>query len=195
MQSLARHHESGVPYSVTAEAQQLLQAYPWPGNVRELENVVQRAVVLCTGQTITPAHLLFDEMSSMIRTADVSVSASTIVRETMAAAQPAQPAPAMPGDATPVWEQIQPAIEREQSAAEQPSAFSASAAPPQAIDVDSAPANLQDVIKSSEHAVIMSAIQNTDSREEAARLLGISPRTLRYKLAQLRERGLMLNAA
>ena len=41
----------------------------------------------------------------------------------------------------------------------------------------------------------MSAIQNTDSREEAARLLGISPRTLRYKLAQLRERGLMLNAA
>ena len=25
--------------------------------------------------------------------------------------------------------------------------------------------------------------------------LGISPRTLRYKLAQLRERGLMLNAA
>jgi len=26
-------------------------------------------------------------------------------------------------------------------------------------------------------------------------LLGISPRTLRYKLAQLRERGLMLNAA
>jgi two-component system response regulator FlrC len=195
MQSLARHHESGVPYSVTAEAQQLLQAYPWPGNVRELENVVQRAVVLCTGQTITPAHLLFDEMSSMMRTADVAVPASTIVRETMAAAQPAQPAPAMPGDATPVWEQIQPAIEREQSAAEQPSAFSASAAPPQAIDVDSAPANLQDVIKSSEHAVIMSAIQNTDSREEAARLLGISPRTLRYKLAQLRERGLMLNAA
>ena len=37
MQSLARHNESGVPYSVTAEAQQLLLAYPWPGNVRELE--------------------------------------------------------------------------------------------------------------------------------------------------------------
>ena len=67
--------------------------------------------------------------------------------------------------------------------------------PPQSIDIESASANLQDVIKSSEHAVIMSAIQNTDSREEAARVLGISPRTLRYKIAQLRERGLMLNAA
>jgi two-component system response regulator FlrC len=78
---------------------------------------------------------------------------------------------------------------------EQPSAFSVASIPPQAIEIDTSTANLQDVIKSSEHAVIMSAIQNTDSREEAARLLGISPRTLRYKLAQLRERGLMLNAA
>ena len=66
---------------------------------------------------------------------------------------------------------------------------------PIAATVDAARANLQDLVKSSEHAVIMSAIQNTESREEAARMLGISPRTLRYKLAQLRERGLMLNAA
>jgi len=78
---------------------------------------------------------------------------------------------------------------------EQPSTFNVAALPPQAIDMEPSTVNLQDVIKSSEHAVIMSAIQNTESREEAARLLGISPRTLRYKLAQLRERGLMLNAA
>jgi two-component system response regulator FlrC len=36
----------------------------------------------------------------------------------------------------------------------------------------------------------MAAIQSTDSRIEAAAKLGISPRTLRYKLAQLRERGM-----
>ena len=34
----------------------------------------------------------------------------------------------------------------------------------------------------------------TPSKQEAARRLGISPRTLRYKLAQLREMGLGLQA-
>jgi two-component system response regulator FlrC len=192
MQSLARHNDSGVPYSVTAEAQQLLQAYPWPGNVRELENVVQRAVVLCTGQTITPAHLLFDEMSSLVRHEQTLAPLPPMVREDQSAVQPVQP---FQGDAAPVWEPHQPVMAHEVSATEPPAAFSVTAALPQTPDIDAAPVNLQDVIKSSEHAVIMTAIQNTDSREEAARLLGISPRTLRYKLAQLRERGLMLNAA
>jgi formate hydrogenlyase transcriptional activator len=30
---------------------ELLQAYGWPGNVRELQNVIERAVVLCEGET------------------------------------------------------------------------------------------------------------------------------------------------
>ena len=38
-------------------AVQALQRYGWPGNVRELENVVERAVVLCKGRTITPEDL------------------------------------------------------------------------------------------------------------------------------------------
>ena len=33
----------------------VLQSYNWPGNVRELENTIERAVVLTTGSTITPA--------------------------------------------------------------------------------------------------------------------------------------------
>ncbi len=33
-------------------ALQALQEHAWPGNVRELENTIQRAVVLCEGQTI-----------------------------------------------------------------------------------------------------------------------------------------------
>ena len=47
--------------------------------------------------------------------------------------------------------------------------------------------DLQSVVRESEYDVIMDAINSTRTREEAARKLGISPRTLRYKMAKLRE--------
>lgn len=34
-----------------------LKAYPWPGNIRELKNVIERAVLLATGETIRPGDL------------------------------------------------------------------------------------------------------------------------------------------
>ncbi len=39
------------------EALRALQQYPWPGNVRELRNAIERAVILCRGEAIEPAHL------------------------------------------------------------------------------------------------------------------------------------------
>jgi DNA-binding NtrC family response regulator len=38
--------------SLTPRALDVLLAYHWPGNVRQLENVVERAVVLCPGDSI-----------------------------------------------------------------------------------------------------------------------------------------------
>ena len=35
-----------------------LRAYPWPGNVRELKNILERAAILRSGQTIHPSRLL-----------------------------------------------------------------------------------------------------------------------------------------
>jgi len=34
-----------------------LRVYAWPGNVRELQNCIERAVILCDGDTIHPRHL------------------------------------------------------------------------------------------------------------------------------------------
>lgn len=155
MQSLARHGKSGLPFTVTAEAQALLQSYPWPGNVRELENVVQRAVVLCSGRTISPAHLMFDDAMT---DRQVSMSDFEVTAPHVAVSRD------MAGDFSPIA--VRPADE-----------------PPR-------PINLEHAVKTSEHQVIMAAIQSTDSRMEAAAKLGISPRTLRYKLAQLRDRGM-----
>ncbi len=41
----------------TPEAMDLLVRHPWPGNVRELQNAVERAVILCLGERITPREL------------------------------------------------------------------------------------------------------------------------------------------
>ena len=40
-----------------------LRRYPWPGNVRELSHVVERAVLMCPGSTVSPADLRLDAAS------------------------------------------------------------------------------------------------------------------------------------
>src|SRR5438093_6962749 len=39
------------------EAMDMLVRHPWSGNVRELQNCIERAVILCEGQTVKPEHL------------------------------------------------------------------------------------------------------------------------------------------
>ena len=43
-----------------------------------------------------------------------------------------------------------------------------------------------------EFRIIVDTIKNTRTRQEAADMLGISQRTLRYKIARMRERGISI---
>ncbi|OQX31701.1 MAG: response regulator [Candidatus Sedimenticola endophacoides] len=48
------------PLHLTPEAIRAITHYEWPGNVRELENTMERAVILCEGDTITPDLLAIE---------------------------------------------------------------------------------------------------------------------------------------
>jgi two-component system response regulator FlrC len=130
---LSRHCHPGsrIP-ALSADAAQRLLTYPWPGNVRELDNLMQRALVLCNGPLIEPAHILFEI--------------------------PAAPAgaPARPAS----------------------DAFA------------SAGLDLAVGLAATERELIFDALRVEGGRRHAAaQRLGISPRTLRHKLARLRAAG------
>jgi len=59
-------------------------------------------------------------------------------------------------------------------------------------DNDTAKGGLSEDLRSVEEQMIIDALRNGGSRKEAASMLGISPRTLRYKLQKLREAGVAL---
>jgi two-component system, NtrC family, response regulator PilR len=51
------HRTGTAPPVIAPEALEMLSAHPFPGNVRELENVLERALTLCSGGVLTPGHI------------------------------------------------------------------------------------------------------------------------------------------
>jgi two-component system response regulator AtoC len=49
---------------ISKEALDILMNYYWKGNVRELENTIERAIILCDGDTITPEHIVLTQRSA-----------------------------------------------------------------------------------------------------------------------------------
>lgn len=124
---------------LTEEAQQKLFDYAWPGNVRELDNVVQRALILQSGEEISANDIHFE------------------------AARRAKPALKVVRESVEVSE-----VETENN-------------------LDS----LNGDLKQREWNLILGAIKSAKgSRKMTAEKLGISERTLRYKLARMRDAGI-----
>jgi DNA-binding NtrC family response regulator len=49
--------------TISKEALDTLMNYHWKGNVRELENAIERAVIICDGDMITPEHFILSRQA------------------------------------------------------------------------------------------------------------------------------------
>ncbi len=124
---------------LSEQAQQKLLAYSWPGNVRELDNVIQRALILMSGDTIEEADICFEATEASLT-----------------------------------------------------QGFSQASNDDSISDED---LKLGEDLKTREQRLIVDVLKSVKgSRKDAAEKLGISPRTLRYKLARLRDLGIEIPA-
>lgn len=73
--------------SISPEAEKLLLNYRWPGNIRELRNVIERAVVLNSGNSIEAKHLMLTpatqapEPSAELSPSNVELSLSELEQQ------------------------------------------------------------------------------------------------------------------
>ncbi len=207
------------PWQIHPQAQTLLLQYPWPGNVRELENVMRRALVLCPDRLVLPEHLMFDDWldAATALPATLTTRDATALPAALGAGLPADPPFTREVPERHVAAAMAAQGGEEQSAAANslpagantpgsaawgasasqahgwPSAVAGNTATPAA--AEQAAPDLHSAARQTEHQIIMATLASTPSKLEAARRLGISPRTLRYKLAQMRDSGLSLQAA
>ena len=66
---------------VTSETLDLFQAYEWPGNIRELQNVIERTVVLCDGETFSIDETWLKRESPPVSSVDVPLVPTLVQRE------------------------------------------------------------------------------------------------------------------
>jgi formate hydrogenlyase transcriptional activator len=83
-----RHYASKLGKRITGlspRALAALEAYPWPGNVRELQNVLERAVILASGELLQPADLELPGESASTSVAGESSEESARIEEALRA--------------------------------------------------------------------------------------------------------------
>ncbi|CCQ09732.1 Flagellar regulatory protein FleQ [Pseudoalteromonas luteoviolacea B = ATCC 29581] len=158
---VARHcQKAAIPMvKLSKEAKNKLMQHAWPGNVRELDNVVQRALILQTGNEIQQDDIYIETVESLPEsTASIVQTVSDLIPTIKTQCDN------RPLNATSEFEELDnPCYKTE----------------------------LQDT----EHKIILDTLNRfKGKRKEVADALGISPRTLRYKLAKMRDMGLPVPA-
>jgi transcriptional regulator with GAF, ATPase, and Fis domain len=53
--------------ALSDDAIAMLMEYKWPGNVRQLRSVIERAVLLCTGDVVGPEHIVLGAVTGPVR--------------------------------------------------------------------------------------------------------------------------------
>lgn len=179
------HKQNRRGVNLSPSAQQQLLAYPWPGNVRELDNIMQRALILQPGKSIqaedlglrangpysqSPMH--YSQKPNLLEAAQAinpNVDFES-TGESSFATQAYARASQFP---------VGGIAENIALVSNQPVHHSSLNNPALGND-----------LKQREYEIIMNTLRNErGSRKNTAERLGISARTLRYKIARLREEG------
>lgn len=138
---------------ITPEALSILEAYSWPGNVRELENIIQRAVVLTTGDVI-----------------DVDSLPAALVASARTAASARGPAPGSFPASLSAAEHGLPDAENDADV----DSFESG---------ENLAERIEDIVSREEKRIILAALRkNGQKRQETADLLGISRKSLHNKM-------------
>jgi len=146
---MQRHRTDGKKLpEFDSKAVEKMLAYSWPGNVRELDNVVQRALILRTGDTITVDDLVFEDAGPMMAMSFSSESVEKVCEP----------------DLVDIRDEKQELV------------------------------GLGEGVRSAEESIILQTLQmENGSRKITAEKLGISPRTLRYKMARMKDSGVIIS--
>ncbi len=67
--------------NITQRTLDVFQAYDWPGNIRELQNVVERAVILCDGETFCVDETWLTPVTPKPAATGVPLAANLVERE------------------------------------------------------------------------------------------------------------------
>ena len=140
---MLNYTRGSVAINFSKMAVDVIKRHDWPGNVRELDNVIQRALILKSGNVIEATDIRFEQIAGL------SSSPNTVhLNQTTGSDSIAQEGEAKK--------------------------------------------DLNSDLLDREKDLIISALRAKNNRKEVAEKLGISPRTLRYKLARLRDAGVAL---
>jgi DNA-binding NtrC family response regulator len=67
--------------NINKETLDLFQTYEWPGNIRELQNVIERAVILCDGETFSVDKTWLTRVAPKSAATSVPLVANLVERE------------------------------------------------------------------------------------------------------------------